>query len=107
MKDLKAINFKTVEFWAATTIFVVAVFMHITGALGANWNVTYNYSGGIVSYRYLFIATLCRYAIFYISFLALNFIAVPRLLRRQAVAGNMFLIILVFAFVGFGLGAID
>ena len=105
---MKAINFKNdnfdrIEFWAATTIFVFVVFFHITHALGNNFAST-NYSDTQTPFNYHFVARLIHYAIFYTSFLLLNFYIVPSLLRKESFAKNAVLVLLVFLAAGLTFG---
>jgi two-component system, LytTR family, sensor kinase len=103
MKEFKNVNFKTVEFWAATTLFVFAVFMQISNALRSSWG-NQDASAGIINNRYFFTASLCRYILYYSSFLLLSLRIVPRLVRKENIAFNILLILLIFLALGFVLG---
>jgi two-component system, LytTR family, sensor kinase len=101
----KNVNFTRVEFWAATTIFIFAVFFLITNALGNDWTSARGTSGNTrVPFDYYFISKLIRYTILYIAFLLLNFIIVPRLIRKEALSLNILLIILILLVMGLAFG---
>lgn len=115
MKDFikKPENFNKIEYWAATTIFVFAVFFLITTpvrtdhiwtpnkALFDEANIPFNY------YQNYFFPQLIRYTILYLAFLLLNFIVVPKLIRKKALFLNIFLISLLFLLIGAVLGTTD
>ncbi len=100
------------EFWAATTIFVFAVFFQLSAALSGHAapgekfsfedaGVPFNY------YQHYFWPTLFRYAILYIAFLVLNFVAVPRILARRGLPLQILLVLLVAVLTGVGFGITD
>lgn len=102
----KTVNFTRIEFWAATTIFIFAVFFLITNALGNDWTSVRNSSGNTrIPFDYYFSSKLIRYSIFYIAFLLLNFIIVPRLIRKEALGLNILSIILILIVMGLVFGA--
>ena len=95
-----------VEFWAATTIFVFALF---SLALGVSPN-RYQFSEAGIEYNYYehyFFPQLFRYLLLYLVFLLTNFVLVPRLLRKQSLWLNTFLTLLTFVAVGFFVGILD
>lgn len=102
----KTVNFTRIEFWAATTIFIFAVFFLITNALGNDWTSVRNSSGNTrIPFDYYFTSKLIRYCILYIAFLLLNFIIVPRLIRKEALGLNILSIILILIVMGLVFGA--
>ena len=104
---------RSLEFWTATSIFIVAVFFRITAAL------TGDTSGIPVSdvtqighvpedyYRLFFFPQLFQYIILYAAFLLLNFVVVPRLVDRKALALDIIFALLIIGLLGIGLGTID
>lgn len=117
MKDFisKPGNFTKVEFWAATTIFVFAVFFLITSPVRNDvsniWTpnkaffndvgISFNY------YQHYFFPQIIRYIFLYLTFLLLNFIIVPKLIRKEALAQNILLIILSYLIIGAVFGTTD
>ena len=103
MKDLifKPSNINKIEFWAATTIFVLLVFSHISQSLNIDWPPSRVQSTGAATpFNYQFISELIRYVTIYGSFLLLNFKVVPRLIKKEALVLHIFLVIIVFLLVG-------
>jgi histidine kinase len=104
----RTVNFTRVEFWAATTLFVFAIFFLITNTLGNDWNSVRNSSDNIrVPFDYYFVSKLLRYTILYLAFLLLNFVIVPRLIRKESLVLDILLIILIFLAVGLVFGIIN
>jgi len=113
MKDLviKPENVKNIEFWAATTIFVFAVFFHISGATnnGSAPNKAYFDEANVAFYYYqnYFVPQLIKLIFLYLAFLLLNFRVVPDLIKKENLYLNIFLIILVFLVLGLVYGITD
>jgi two-component system, LytTR family, sensor kinase len=84
-------NFNRVEFWAATTIFVFLVFFHITHALAGNLTTGENTGANYTPFNYFFVRNLIEYVLLYLSFIFLNFYVVPKLLKKEDRALNIFL----------------
>ena len=116
MKDLikKSESFNKIEFWGITTLFVFILFFFITDGIegvtavrAANsWRfdevgVPFNF------YENYFIPRLIRYVFFYGAFLLLNFVVVPKLIKKEAVTRNVFLILMMFLLGGLLLGITD
>lgn len=93
-------NFNRIEFWGVTTLFVFAVFFHITHALGDNlvWSREVGNAGS--PFNYDFVSDLIRYSILYTAFLLLNFIIIPSFIQRKSTIRNVLSILLVFGIVG-------
>ncbi|HEX8315517.1 MAG TPA: histidine kinase [Flavisolibacter sp.] len=108
MKDFisKPANFSKIEFWAVTTIFVFAVFFHLSDHLTGPWNIR-NEADNIGGFHYHFVAKLLRYAILYLSFLLLNFKIVPALVKKEALWLNILSTVAIFFIVGLLFGIID
>ncbi|MFD2514760.1 sensor histidine kinase [Pontibacter locisalis] len=95
-----------VEFWAATTIFVFALFSLAIGVspnryLFREAGIEYNY------YEHYFFPQLFRYLLLYLVFLLTNFVLVPRLLKKQSLWLNVFLTLVTFVVVGMVVGVLD
>ncbi|TPE42457.1 sensor histidine kinase [Pontibacter mangrovi] len=95
-----------VEFWAASTIFVFALFsLSIDYSPNEfyfrNANVVYHY------YEHFFWPQLVRFTIIYLAFLLLNFKVAPRLMRKEAIWQDILLMIAVFVAVGVVTGIAD
>jgi hypothetical protein len=108
MKNMldRPFHFHKVEFWAATTIFVFAVFSLSTAHIP---NKVFFDEAGIPFHYYqdYFFPQLIRYMLLYLSFLLLNFVVVPRLIRKEALFLNVFLIVITFLVVGAVIGTIE
>ncbi|WP_461400258.1 sensor histidine kinase [Flavitalea sp.] len=99
----KVENFRKVEFWGTTTLFVFIIFFFITDSVSLDtgmlnppnkWlfrdaNVEFDYF-----YNYFF-PQLVRYIILFGSFIYLNFVVVPQIFRRQHIYQNTFIIALI------------
>lgn len=96
MKDFisKPANFVRVEFWAVTTIFVFMVFFHITDAVTGE--ARQRLQGGSVTFDYFFLARLIHYSVLYGAFLLLNFVVVPRLLKKENLVWHVLLVIMIY-----------
>ncbi len=95
-----------VEFWAATTIYVFALFSlsidYSPNAYHFNEaNLVYQY------YEHFFWPQLVRFTIIYLTFLLLNFKVVPRLMRKEGIWGNALLVLFAFVAVGIVTGIAD
>ena len=108
MKNLvdRPFDFHKVEFWAATTIFVFAVLSLLTSE-SSNWVLFEEAGIPFDYYQDFFFPRLIRYTLLYLAFLLLNFFVVPRLLRKQSLFLNVFLIVLAFLMVGAVMGTLD
>ena len=94
-----------IEFWAVTTIFIFAVFFHITYILSDDWAATATAKS--IPFNYFFISRLARYIVLYGAYLVLNFIVVPRMVKKQAILQNALLIITIFVTVAITFGITD
>jgi hypothetical protein len=109
MKDFisKPTNFSKIEFWAVTTIFVFALFFHISDHLSGSWNISDTSPSRTIGFHYHFVAKLIRYTILYGAFLVLNFKIVPMLVRKQSLVLNIIFTLLIFLMVGLLFGLTD
>lgn len=101
-------NFAKIEFWAFTTLFVFVIFFFVTNALDGGSamneapykkdfekaNVPYSYFGNY------FIPQLTQNIVLFLTFLVLNFILIPKLVKRQAVLKNLLFLALLYILVG-------
>jgi two-component system, LytTR family, sensor kinase len=104
MKDLinRHANFTRIEFWALTTLFVFVIFFFITDIptiINDETDVAYRQQFSIEKvpfdfYTNYFIPQLIRHLFQFLAFLYLNFIVIPRLLKRERIVRNLFLIAL-------------
>src|SRR5918993_260178 len=107
MKDFisKPANFKKLEFWGATTLFVFAIFFLITNALNLRTESVTTEGITRTPFDYYFVAKLIRYLVFYGAFLLLNFRIVPEIIKRESLTINIILTIILFALIGLILGS--
>jgi hypothetical protein len=111
----KTTNFQKIEFWAATTIFVIAIFSFITPAVQRDVNDIYTPDKHLFEeagirfnyYRNYFVPQLLRNVFVFILFLLLNFVLVPRLVRREAVTQTLIFLGLLFLMGGAIFGTTD
>jgi two-component system, LytTR family, sensor kinase len=101
---IKPANIQRLEFWAATTIYVFAVFFLISGAVEADGLLQRK---SLHNYQYFLASRLLRYTILYGAFLFLSFFIVPRLLRREAIVLNVLSVFLLFLLMGGLFGIIN
>src|SRR5690606_36058741 len=96
------VNIRRIEFWAATTVYVFALFFMVQAVLSNDW-IAIDGSPEFQRNRvnYYMVAKLCRYTIFYAGFLLLSFVIVPKLIKKEALMLNAFLVILIFGIIGF------
>jgi two-component system, LytTR family, sensor kinase len=103
---------KKIEFWAATTIFVFAVFFLSTSAVSPEVvnrisdrfdeaNFTFNY------YENYFFPKLIQYTVLYGAFCFLNFKVVPALIKKESLARDIVFVILIFILIGLVFGVTD
>ncbi|HEY1112501.1 MAG TPA: histidine kinase [Chitinophagaceae bacterium] len=90
-------NIRRLEFWAATTIYVFAIFLNISFAVRADGALE---RAALNDYVYVLVSRLIRFTVLYGAFLFLNFYLVPRLLRREALVVNILTTILLFVLMG-------
>ena len=103
----KPARFSQIEFWAATTLFVFAVFFLTTTSESPN---KYYFDQARIAFdfygNYVFPA-LIQYLFIYLAFLLLNFVALPRIIKKEALGLNITYIFLVFIIGGFLFGITD
>lgn len=100
-------SIRKVEFWAATTIFVFAVFSLSTSFHTSN---KYLFDRAGIPFSYYenyFFPQLIKYIVLYLAFLLFNFKVVPGLLKKERLFLNIFLIAASFAVVGTVFGVVD
>ncbi|HEY0667862.1 MAG TPA: histidine kinase [Sphingobacteriaceae bacterium] len=117
MKDFikNPVNLHKVEFWAATTMFVFAVFFLVAksanGDTNALWTTyKWNFEESRAQYSFYtnyFFPQISRYVILYTSFIVFNFYITPRVLKRKEPVLTILLIILSISFMGVLLGVAD
>lgn len=110
MKDFinKPANFNRIEFWAATTLFVFLVFFHISDAVhNGETRAQVSSAEANVPFSYYFVAKLIQYAVLYLAFLFLNFIVVPKLIRKEGLFQNILSVILTLLAAGTVFGVKD
>ncbi len=117
MKDSigKSINISKVEFWAATSISVFALFFLTATAVKSEsyeiWTSSrYLFEQAHVKFNYnqfYFFPQIVRYISFYLIFLLLNFRVVPDILKKQKLVQNILLLVVTYLFVGLVLGVTD
>ncbi|WP_299822968.1 histidine kinase [uncultured Pontibacter sp.] len=95
-----------VEFWAATTMLVFALFSLSTGVSPNKHafddeGIVYHY------YEHYFFPQLFRYVILYLAFLLMNFVVIPRLIAKRVLWLNIFLVLLTFVLLGILNGVLD
>lgn len=109
MKDfiIKPEHLRRIEMWAGTTIFVFSIFFLVTNTgetreyLFQRANIRFDY------YDNHFFPKLIGFALLYLTFLLLNFKTVPNLIRREHLATNIVILVLVFTVLGLCFGVID
>lgn len=100
-------NFHKIEFWAATTIYVFAVFFLINMVLGQDNEPGFAGKRNEIYITYVFVSRLIRYTVLYLSYLLLNFVVVPRLVKREAIVLQIFLAVVVYLVLALAFGATD
>jgi two-component system LytT family sensor kinase len=116
MKEVmkETVSFTRIEFWAATTLFVFAVFFFITDGREDIINVIppnkalFDQAGFPFSfYRNYFVPQLVRNSFLFSAFLLLNFVVVPQLIKKEALFKNTSIVLLLFLLSGVILGTTD
>ena len=90
-------NIRRLEFWAATTIYVFAIFLNISYAVRADGVLE---RAALNDYVYVLVSRLIRFTVLYGAFLFLNFYLVPRLMRREALVVNILTTVLLLVLMG-------
>ena len=110
----KQANFSKIEFWVFTTLYVFVLFFFITDALDGpsasesapyraefeKANVPFSY------YRHYFIPQFIHHIVLFLAFLVLNFIIIPKLVKKESLIKNIMLLVLVFLVSGVAFGII-
>lgn len=86
-------NIHRIEFGAATTLLAFIVFFYITHAVGIN-DPSATLKDVKPPFDLSFLYRIVRYIVIYCSFLLLDFIVVPRLIRKESIILNIFVVIL-------------
>jgi hypothetical protein len=115
MKDFirKPDFIRSLEFWTATSIFLVAVFFRITAALTGDTSgipiLNIAEAGTLPPnfYSLYFFPQLLQYAVLYGAFLLMSLVIVPRLAARQSVVLHIILGLIITMLMGLGLGVLD
>ena len=103
----KPARFSQIEFWAATTIFVFAVFFLTTSSYSPNKfyydqaKITFDFYG-----QYVF-PQLIQFSVLYGAFWFLNFKVIPQIISKEALGLNIFFILLTFLTLGLVFGVTD
>ena len=100
-------NFKKIEFWAATTIFVFAVFFLTSGATDSNKHLFDNANITFYYYQNFFLPQLIQIVLLYGAFWVLNFKIIPNLLTKKALFRDITFVILIFIAIGLVFGITD
>ncbi len=109
MKDfiIKPEHLNRIELWAATTIYVFAVFFTITESGGPNGYYFHSANTPYSYYENYFFPQLIRYSILFGAFLWLNFRIFPGIVEKTAVRSGVLLVILLFVVIGVAFGITD
>ncbi|WP_207431429.1 sensor histidine kinase [Sabulibacter ruber] len=100
-------NLNKAEFWAATFIYITAVFYLNIDAPGSNEHlfdeagITFHY------YSDYFFPQLIKYTCVYLAFLLLNFKVVPKLLTKEELFKNISILTATFLFIWLVFGVLD
>src|SRR5688572_6784439 len=115
MRELlkKSSTFTRIEFWVLTTIFAFVIFFFITDGVGADdppyeeaWNKRY-FDKANMPFRYYknyFYPQFINYIIQFSYVFLLNFLLIPKLLKKKRLIINICLILLAFTLAGLALG---
>jgi two-component system LytT family sensor kinase len=104
---------RSLEFWTATSIVIAALFFRISGVLsGTTAGIPFIQGTGGAAipaqyYRLQFFPQLLQYLAFYGAFMLLNFIVVPRIIAKRALATNIVLGFVVMTTLGLILATLD
>jgi two-component system LytT family sensor kinase len=113
MKNALQLNtsFTRIEFWAATTLFAFVMFFFITDGLDTSnppFKPFFDREGvDFYFYKHFYIPQLIRNVSFFLAFLYMNFVVVPKLVTRQRPALNILLLLFVFLVLAAILGITD
>lgn len=111
----KQSTFTKIEFWASTTLFVFIMFFFVTDSLDGpsamdsapyksyfeKANVTYSY------YTNYFIPQFIHNIFLFLAFLCLNFLIIPKIVKREALLRNIIFLVLIFLAGGVLFGVTD
>lgn len=109
------LNLNKIEFWAATTLYVFSIFFLVAKATSTDLNDVWvpnkwsfnEYRAQYSFYSNYFFPQIGRYSILFGSFLLFNFYIAPRIIKREAITENIFLIVAAIASIGLVLGITD
>ncbi|PKV75962.1 histidine kinase [Pontibacter ramchanderi] len=102
----KPIQTAKIEFWAATAIFVFAIFSLSTSDEPYRWDfeevgIHYRF------YKHHFWPQLIRYTLLYLGFLLLNFQIIPKLMQKERAALYALLLLVLYVGYSFIAGVLD
>jgi len=102
MKELKKnpLELNSVEFWAATTLYIFSVFILITQAnYGTDYRAQYYGHYSSISGMGALVPRACRYTILYITFLIFNFRIWPSIAKKEQTPLHIIYSIMLFTLV--------
>ncbi|HSF46312.1 MAG TPA: histidine kinase [Chitinophagaceae bacterium] len=107
-----AYAFNRIEFWGATVIYALAIFLLISNAVRHDMDVDsiYGFQGGRYELSYMQNYLLPKAAVYtalYLAYILLSLYVVPNLRRKNNLALHIILFIAVFAILGFIMGIAD
>ncbi|WP_205502181.1 sensor histidine kinase [Rufibacter psychrotolerans] len=109
MKDLlhKPGFLNKVEFWTATSIFVIAAFFLSADAPGPTKRLFEEARTPFYYYSDYFFPQLIKYTLVYLAFLLLNFKVVPHLIRKEEKLRSVLAVVAVFLVIWLVFGVLD
>ena len=100
----KSSTFTRIEFWAITTIFAFVIFFFIINGLQGDQHMEAPYYPYFVKakapfgfYKNYFIPQLINHLAQFIFIMVMNFVLIPRLLKKRSLLLNIFFVVLLFA----------
>jgi two-component system, LytTR family, sensor kinase len=105
-------NYNRIEFWGATVIYVLSIFLLISNAVRHDMDPDYLYQFGAGNYELSYMQNYLLpkaavYTALYLAYILLTLYVIPNLKNRSNLAIHIILFIAVFALLGFIMGIAD
>ncbi|HXH99131.1 MAG TPA: histidine kinase [Sphingobacteriaceae bacterium] len=117
MKDFikNPLNLNKIEFWAATTLYVFAVFFLVATASNSGLDEQWSpykwgfkeFNAQYTFYSNYFFPQIGKYTIYYAGFLLFNFYVAPRIIKKEELIPTILLVVATIFAIGLALGITD
>ncbi len=105
-------NYNRIEFWGATVIYVLSIFLLISNAVRNDMNPDMLYQFGERNYQLSYmqnylVPKTAVYTFLYLAYILLTLYVIPNLIKRNNLAIHIILSVIIFLILGFIMGIAD